>query len=315
MKVSILLPYKENFSFKNSGAVSLFVNDIVKNSDKKNKTFVFGKTDQKKFLDKKYINLNFSTNFLKSHSKIYIKKFLEYEKENNSDIIEVHNRPAYIDNIEKTLHLTGEAHLYTEQRSFKSPNIFYNVTKELLKAREGVVNKSRPNKFESYIVNSEELDAYLGQDKMYYRKNVNGKIIRSRAYEPPILFKGQTMDLDLKSYQADFKNNIWIKRLGMQATARNGVIYLENYNKKLKYSVLNDDVRLTEKFKNSVGKEIERRAFSEKLEVFNQERKVIMTGAPRVIQGKDVIKGNKITLKEKTELVEIDDSKSSFQMQ
>lgn len=222
---------------------------------------------------------------------------------------------GYIDNIEKTLHLTGEAHLYTEQRSFKSPNIFYNVTKELLKAREGVVNKSRPNKFESYIVNSEELDAYLGQDKMYYRKNVNGKIIRSRAYEPPILFKGQTMDLDLKSYQADFKNNIWIKRLGMQATARNGVIYLENYNKKLKYSVLNDDVRLTEKFKNSVGKEIERRAFSEKLEVFNQERKVIMTGAPRVIQGKDVIKGNKITLKEKTELVEIDDSKSSFQMQ
>ena len=101
MKVSILLPYKENFSYKKSGAVSLFVNDIVKNSNKKNKTFVFGKTDEKNFLDKNYVNLNFSTNFLKSHSKIYIKKFLDYEKENNSDIIEVHNRPAYIDQINK----------------------------------------------------------------------------------------------------------------------------------------------------------------------------------------------------------------------
>ncbi len=99
MKVSILLPYKENFSYNKSGAVSLFVNDIVKNSKKKNKTFVFGKTDQKNFLDSNYINLNFPTNFLKSHSKIYIKKFLDFEKENNSDIIEVHNRPAYIDQI------------------------------------------------------------------------------------------------------------------------------------------------------------------------------------------------------------------------
>ena len=101
MKVSILLPYKENFSYKKSGAVSLFVNDIVKNSNKKNKTFVFGKTDQKNYLDKNYVNLNYSTNLFKSHSKIYIKKFLDFEKENNSDIIEVHNRPAYIDQIKK----------------------------------------------------------------------------------------------------------------------------------------------------------------------------------------------------------------------
>ena len=31
MKISILLPYKENFSIEKSGAVSLFVNDIIKN--------------------------------------------------------------------------------------------------------------------------------------------------------------------------------------------------------------------------------------------------------------------------------------------
>ena len=30
MKISILLPYKENYAINNDGAVSLFVNDIVK---------------------------------------------------------------------------------------------------------------------------------------------------------------------------------------------------------------------------------------------------------------------------------------------
>ena len=35
MKISILLPYKENFSKKKSGAVSLGVNDILKNTSKK----------------------------------------------------------------------------------------------------------------------------------------------------------------------------------------------------------------------------------------------------------------------------------------
>ena len=101
MRISILLPYKENFSIKKSGAVSLGVNDILKNISEKRNTFVFGKTDEKKFLDKNYVNLNFKKVFLKSHSKEYIKKFLEYEDKKPSDIIEVHNRPAYIEQIKK----------------------------------------------------------------------------------------------------------------------------------------------------------------------------------------------------------------------
>ena len=39
MNVSILLPYKENFSVNKSGAVSLFVNDILKNTSNKKKNF------------------------------------------------------------------------------------------------------------------------------------------------------------------------------------------------------------------------------------------------------------------------------------
>ena len=47
MKISILLPYKENFSPIYAGAVSLFVKDTVKLSKFKKNITVFGSTDLK----------------------------------------------------------------------------------------------------------------------------------------------------------------------------------------------------------------------------------------------------------------------------
>ena len=44
MKISILLPYKENFSPIYPGAVSLFVNDTVKISKYKKNITIFGNT-------------------------------------------------------------------------------------------------------------------------------------------------------------------------------------------------------------------------------------------------------------------------------
>ena len=44
MKISILLPYKENFSPTYAGAVSIFINDIVKISKFKKKVIIYGST-------------------------------------------------------------------------------------------------------------------------------------------------------------------------------------------------------------------------------------------------------------------------------
>ena len=44
MKISILLPYKENFTVNSAGAVSLFVNDICNESIYQNSTYIFGNT-------------------------------------------------------------------------------------------------------------------------------------------------------------------------------------------------------------------------------------------------------------------------------
>ena len=101
MKISILLPYKENFTTTSAGAVSLFVNDMNKESYFKNTTYIFGNTTSKKALSKNYINLELKKKILQSTSKLYVESFLNYEKQNNSDLIEVHNRPNYIKLIKK----------------------------------------------------------------------------------------------------------------------------------------------------------------------------------------------------------------------
>jgi len=101
MKISILLPYKENFSDGHAGAVSLFVKDMINASSFKKEILVFGSTESKKFLTKNYINIQFNKKIFQSTSKIYIKSFLQTQKEINPEIIEVHNRPNYIKLIKK----------------------------------------------------------------------------------------------------------------------------------------------------------------------------------------------------------------------
>ena len=100
MKISILLPYKENFSSKYAGAVSLFVKDTSLNSKYKGSIFVYGNMNYSKPFLKNYVNIKLDKKILQSNSKNYVSKFLEQEKKNNSDIIEIHNRPNYIRHLE-----------------------------------------------------------------------------------------------------------------------------------------------------------------------------------------------------------------------
>ena len=97
MKISILLPYKENFSPEYAGAVSLFVKDTTIRSKFKKEITVFGHTEYKKKFSINYINIPFGKKILQSGSKSYVNKFMQLEEENPSDIIEIHNRPNYLE--------------------------------------------------------------------------------------------------------------------------------------------------------------------------------------------------------------------------
>ena len=103
MKISILLPYKENFSPKYAGAVSLFVSQTVQHSNFKKDITIYGNTYYKQKLLKNYINLNLKKGILQSNSKIYVDQFIDTDKATKSDIIEVHNRPNYIKQLKNKL--------------------------------------------------------------------------------------------------------------------------------------------------------------------------------------------------------------------
>ena len=102
MKIIILLPYKENFSKNSAGAVSIFVNDTNRLSKFKNHIQVFGSTTSKSNLNN-YINVDLKKNFLLSTSSQYLSNFTKYVKKEKIDILEVHNRPHYIDILDKVL--------------------------------------------------------------------------------------------------------------------------------------------------------------------------------------------------------------------
>ena len=69
MKISILLPYKENFSPDYPGAVSLFVYETSKISKYKKNITIFGNTNYEKKFDLKYVNIELSKGYFQVKQK------------------------------------------------------------------------------------------------------------------------------------------------------------------------------------------------------------------------------------------------------
>ena len=80
MNISIVLPYKENFSPDYPGAVSLFVYETSKISKYRKNITVFGNTNYKNIFKLKYININLKKTLLSSQTKNYVNKFIQLEK-------------------------------------------------------------------------------------------------------------------------------------------------------------------------------------------------------------------------------------------
>ena len=153
------------------------------------------------------------------------------------------------------------------------------------------------------------------QDKSRYEGDVRGIIKRKRVYEESVSFKAQQVDVNMVTLQIDLLEKVHVEKQQLKADSHRGEIFLENYNKKLKYFVLYDDVKVVEKVKLEKDGRVssfERRAFGEKLEGMMSDGKIILTGYPKVFQQNDVITGNKIVLRENNEVVEVDDANTNF---
>ena len=95
MKIAVLLPYKENYSKKSAGAVSIFVNDTNNLSKFKKDISVFGFTEDKSNFNN-YKNIILKKKLFQSTSTQYLKNFIKLIENETIDILEIHNRPHYI---------------------------------------------------------------------------------------------------------------------------------------------------------------------------------------------------------------------------
>ena len=103
MNIAILLPYKEDYTPKYSGAVSIHVANLLKYSKYRKTTTVFGNTKKKNYLSSNFFNIKINSNIFSSNNKKYLEKFIEINKGKNTNIIEIHNRPSYVNPIKVSL--------------------------------------------------------------------------------------------------------------------------------------------------------------------------------------------------------------------
>ena len=95
LNIATILPYKENYTFSKAQAAAIWVKDFFRYSKHKNNNYIFGNTNSKDYLTKNYVNIKINSLKSKFTSSTieYCNNFIKISKNNNYDIIEIHNRP------------------------------------------------------------------------------------------------------------------------------------------------------------------------------------------------------------------------------
>ncbi len=219
-----------------------------------------------------------------------------------------------------SLHLFEKVKVKVANSVFESDKIDYFLNIDRLEALGRVKTRSLfPKTLDKIIVFSESLLGFPQQRIATYYGKAHGFVQRNKAYEEGISFQSKTLKLNLNEGEGkiDLDQDVSIKNQSFTASSDRGEIFLENFNKKLKSFVLYNNVKLVESLIVGTGSErksLERRAFSEKLECIMSENKVLLTGAPKVFQKNDVIRGNIITLRENNETIEVEHANTNLQL-
>jgi lipopolysaccharide export system protein LptA len=212
----------------------------------------------------------------------------------------------------KDIYLENEVDLKLSNTNLKAQKVSILSAGEILYANNDVKTLSIIEKTDDELTVNANKAIYTPKlQTIEYIGNVNGLIKRKRLYEESINFKADLLTFKAPISFAELQGNVALNKKNLDAYANRGEVFLENYNKKLKYYALYDDVRLQEKLINN-GRPLVRKAFAEKLEGLMSEKKIILTGLPKVFQERDVIKGNRIIIRENVETVEVDDANSNI---
>ncbi len=213
------------------------------------------------------------------------------------------------------LNINGNVEIRTGDTIANSQRLIYRQSVDIVDLYGDVKTVNNNNKkLYRLVVNSDKAKYRKKIGILNYVGNVNGQIRRRRKYEAPVFFKSNRLDFFENEMRGDLLGEVEIKKLDTLATSRRGELFLENYNKKLKYFALYDDVVVKQDVSPIDGTPFVRTAFSEKLEGYPSEGLIVLLGYPKVNQKQDVIKGNIIILRDNNETIEVDNANSNFRL-
>ncbi len=195
MKISVLLPYKENYSKNYAGAVSIFIHGVNKISKFKSSTKIYGNTDFKNYLSKNYVNIPFKKKFFHSSSKTYVNNFINLEKKRKSDIIEIHNRPLYLSYFlyfkkKIVFYFHNDPLSMTGSMSIKERNFILNICHKIIFNSEWTKKRFFLG-LDNFLINSEKIEV-IYQSTNKKKININkkeklitfaGKLNKSKGYD------------------------------------------------------------------------------------------------------------------------------------
>jgi lipopolysaccharide export system protein LptA len=237
-------------------------------------------------------------------------KGLLYTKDGK--IVNYRGRRGVFNDQEQKLTLDYDVHVETGETKASSDKMIYYMDKDIIELAGTVKSSTYYVEQKDYIeIEGDRARIYPESERSEFRDNVKGLVRRARLYEESLYFASDELDIAMTTGKVDLKGNVFMRKQLLRATSRRGEIFLENYNKKLKYFVLYDDVKVVEKIVID-GKTTKRLAYAEKLEGMMSESKAILTGYPKVYQENDVIKGNQIILRENTEVIEVIDANTNI---
>lgn len=210
------------------------------------------------------------------------------------------------------LHLIDDVEINFGQSKVTAAQLDIYHGGELIEGHGGVKTFTKDLKTQdSVAISAREVQYKPSIHYFEYKDNVIGKISRKRVYEEGINFASDKIAFQGQEGILNLLGHVQLNRSSLKVSSNKGTIFLENYNKNLKYYALSDDVRLEETI-NMKGSSVQRRAFAEKLESVISDRTIVLTGLPKVFQGRDVIKGNRIIIRENVETVEVDDANTNI---
>ncbi len=196
--IGILLPYKENFSPEYPGAVSLFVYETSKISKFKKKIIVFGNTNYNRKFNIRYENITLKNKLFISQTKSYVNRFIRLQKRYNISIIEVHNRPSYINILSNKLNgKIFSLYFHNDPLSMDGSKTISD-RKKLLKVCHKIIFNSNWSKkrflegLENKFVNSDKLVVFFQsarKENIKILKNKKkwitfvGKLNRAKGYD------------------------------------------------------------------------------------------------------------------------------------